>query len=107
MSKPETITLTKKEVRHLILEIADRCESAYRRGAQQALAFGLTKPAASWCRYYGRKAYADGKIRYAQAHPTPNNSQKTTTAPKVPLTRSIEALSGPIRDLAYFAGVEL
>jgi hypothetical protein len=46
-NKPETISFTQKEAKELLAEIASVAEAAYRRGVQQAGAFGLSRQAAT------------------------------------------------------------
>jgi hypothetical protein len=56
-----------REIRKLLKEVASMCERAYRRGAQQAVALGLSEDDASWYRYYGMTA--DGFYRKANNMP--------------------------------------
>jgi hypothetical protein len=48
----KSITLSQRQVKALIKQIASRCEQAYRRGAQQALALRMSPDDASWYRYH-------------------------------------------------------
>jgi hypothetical protein len=111
-----TITLTKREAKELILEIADRCEAAYRRGAQHAVVLGLNAEDASWYRHYGVKAYKNG-FRYQHALRIPESGIDSKTGKpftgqqyskgwKVPLTRAVEMkFGGMIQRIAWKAGL--
>jgi hypothetical protein len=59
--------MSPREIRKLLKEVASMCERAYRRGAQQAVALGLSEDDASWYRYYGMTA--DGFYRKANNMP--------------------------------------
>ena len=108
--------LTKREAKQLIKEIADRCEAAYRRGAQQAIALELSEEDAAWYRDLGQKHHSSGiglYYQYANAMPegaTKELRRKRTAACKEDLTRSIEANTRHlpmIEKVASIAGVRL
>jgi hypothetical protein len=44
----DKMILTRRQAQKLLRQIASMCEKAYRRGAQQAVAFRLSESDASW-----------------------------------------------------------
>jgi hypothetical protein len=105
--KTETITLTRRQAKALMKEIASVAEAAYRRGVQQAGMFQLSPGQAAEYRYYGKKSCRSGfGSVFTKAHAVGLKSfQKTTNlscVDQMEWSSNVDG-KGPFRELANFA----
>ena len=77
----EHLTLSRKEAKKLLIEIASVAEAAYRRGAQQAVALKVSDGDLSWYRYYQPNSGRNHIYLYANPLPeSGRNGKKWRTA---------------------------
>jgi len=74
--KANRITFTKRQAIALCKQIVSQCEQAYRRGAQQAVASGLTEADAAWYRNELIDIYR-GYFFHLKAHRMPSREGTT------------------------------
>lgn len=111
--KTETLTLTRRQARSLMKEIASVAEAAYRRGAQQAVALGLSKEDAAWYRYFGKVWAKSGMgSLFTSAIPLPQGEGdrkrvakwrgKLSCVERMEWSSNVDG-KGPFKELAHFA----